>query len=120
MAIINLGQVSTIFIGNSSPSNHLLIWFDTNINKHKYFNFTSSTWELLGIIPGGVLEETKIEDLIIGVNIIPHTHSTIFDIKLRTSGNRDLKISGTYFDGTNIYIKTKKAMLGVKILIYYK
>jgi len=43
----NLGFVQPVFVGPSPPSNTKQIWFDTTINRHKIFDFDSSTFILL-------------------------------------------------------------------------
>lgn len=43
----NLGQVKAIHIGTSSPSNTTMLWYDSNVNKHKYYDTVSGNWILL-------------------------------------------------------------------------
>lgn len=43
---INLGQVSSIHIGSTPPSNTKLIWYDTNVNAHKVYVVSLSLWVL--------------------------------------------------------------------------
>lgn len=42
--IKNLGQIAGLWIGNTSPQNRLLIWFDTGNNVHKTYDYSTGTW----------------------------------------------------------------------------
>ena len=42
--IKNLGQIAGLWVGNTSPQNNLLIWFDTGNNIHKTYDYSTGTW----------------------------------------------------------------------------
>lgn len=42
--IKNLGQIAGLWVGNTSPQNRLLIWFDTGNNIHKTYDYSTGTW----------------------------------------------------------------------------
>lgn len=45
----NLGLIKAIHVGINPPLNKRILWFDdnTNVKRHKYYDFQSATWELL-------------------------------------------------------------------------
>lgn len=45
MTTQNLGQIKALFSQANPPAVTNVIWFDTTVNKLKYFNANSSTWE---------------------------------------------------------------------------
>ncbi len=44
----NLGQIGALYKGSSAPSNTTLLWYDTNVNRQKYYNTATATWDILG------------------------------------------------------------------------
>lgn len=44
MTTHNVGQVSGIYIGSTKPTNTTLIWYDTAIRKHKFYDPTTKSW----------------------------------------------------------------------------
>jgi len=47
MPTTNLGQISSFYRGSTNPTNTELLWYKTTDNEWYYYNFGSSTWELL-------------------------------------------------------------------------
>lgn len=47
-----LGLVKAIHVGSSAPVNTDMLWRDTNVHIHKYYNTISTSWE--SIVSGGV------------------------------------------------------------------
>ena len=47
----NLGIVKAIHIGTSAPTNLQMLWYDTTVNEHKYYNVVTGIWTSL--IGGG-------------------------------------------------------------------
>ncbi len=50
MAIKNLGTIRAIHIGSSAPTNTKMLWYDTTVDRHKFYNILTSQWEDLGPI----------------------------------------------------------------------
>jgi len=47
----NLGVVKALFIGTVAPTNTQMLWYDTSVNLHKYYDVVSTTWTTL--VAGG-------------------------------------------------------------------
>lgn len=44
---INLGLVRAIHVSGVAPTNPKILWYDTVVNKHKYYNLVAQQWMLL-------------------------------------------------------------------------
>lgn len=67
MAIINLGQVGAIFLGQDQPSNIKLLWYDEGDGILKFYNKSSLNWEPL--VSGSNSSVLQNELRVIGVTV---------------------------------------------------
>lgn len=51
----NLGQVRAMEIGSVAPTNTTMVWYDTSVSYHKWYNTLSGNWEPLAFSPSGFL-----------------------------------------------------------------
>ena len=56
MTTKNLGLVRAIQAGNTPPTNIQMLWFDTNVNLHKYYDPVTLSWTQLA--PSALLDTT--------------------------------------------------------------
>jgi len=47
MTIVKLGLVQALVSSTTAPTNIKCLWYDENVSLHKFYNTTSSTWELI-------------------------------------------------------------------------
>lgn len=47
MAIVDLGLIAALISGPTAPTNTKILWYDTNVSLHKYYDTTGGTWVAL-------------------------------------------------------------------------
>lgn len=91
MVIQNLGFVKSISSGLNPPQNTKMLWYDENVNRHKYYNTISSTWDLLGppLTKTNLIDSTMFDsDLNLIINHNLNSRNILISIQSldRTSG----------------------------------
>ena len=56
MSLNNLGQISAIYKGTTAPVNTEILWYDITSGVFKYYNISTTTWDLL-TQPSGINNE---------------------------------------------------------------
>ena len=47
----NLGLIQAMYAGTSPPGNIKILWFDENVNLHKFYNTITEEWQSISFVP---------------------------------------------------------------------
>ena len=100
--IKNIGQVSGLWIGNYSPQNTTLIWFDTGNNIHKTYDYSTGVWIPISMNPIVNKTYAELQSLAAGNNIAQGTFYRITDLGYLSLAITSTKIQ--YVDNNNNFI----------------